>query len=94
MVQLIGTINEEATGAPIGLHLLPSQLLPVSHEALDGRVPKSVGPSESSRIFKPKSRKTVVPADAAAFETKLPFTSRSGLTEFEIDQLAEIEQLN
>jgi hypothetical protein len=90
--QDIGTEKEVTVGG-FGAHRAPLQELPTAQAALDGRVASVVPLSESSKIFKPKSRLAINPGWAARFEICVPSWVSDGATGLLIDQLTTIVQV-
>lgn len=66
-----GTTNEPSVGG-FGAHRAPLHELPGPQAALEGRVASEVPLSESSKIFKPKSRLAVNPGLDARVEICVP----------------------
>lgn len=87
-----GAENDASVGG-FGAQRAPLQVLEGPHAALDGRVASDIPLSESSKIFKPKSRVAVSPGLEAAVEICVPSCVRDGATELLIDQLTTIVQV-
>ncbi len=71
MLQLGGTENEVTVGG-FGAHRAPLHELLGPHAALDGRVASEIPLSESSKIFRPKSKLAVSPGLEARLEICVP----------------------
>lgn len=92
ITHIAGT-RKEVTDGGFGMHCAPFQVLDGPQAALDGRVASDIPLSESSKIFKPKSRVAVSPGLEADVEICVPSWVKDGTTELLMDQLTTIVQV-
>lgn len=101
IVHVAGTVKESSDGdgggggggGGFGIQRVPLQVLSLLQTALDGLVPSAVDPSESSKIFRPKSSVAVSPGWDAKFEISVPSCFNDGSAEWSIAQLTTIVQV-